>query len=81
MLIALLIDIALGGLAGYCAGRLMGTKASLLQNVILGIVGGFVGGLIMHLIGFRATRLWAQFAVAVGGSCLVLWAYNKYFKK
>ena len=36
--------IVLGGLAGFIANQIMGTREGLVMMVILGIVGGLVGG-------------------------------------
>ena len=45
MLIKLLIELAVGGLCGFAANKLMnGDSSSVLKNVLLGVVGGIVGG-------------------------------------
>lgn len=76
----LLIDLAIGALVGWVASLIMGSKSSPVRNIIVGIVGGFVGGLIMHFLGFYAATRWAQFMVALGGACLVLWLDKKYLQ-
>lgn len=76
----LLIDLAIGALVGWVASMIMGSKSSPVLNIVIGIIGGFVGGVIMHFLGFYAATRWAQFLVALGGACLVIWAVNKFFK-
>ncbi|MBQ2597032.1 MAG: GlsB/YeaQ/YmgE family stress response membrane protein [Oscillospiraceae bacterium] len=80
MFLNLIVDLIIGAIVGWVASMLMGGKTNLVRCVVIGLIGGFVGGLIMHLLGFRAATRWAQFLVALGGSCLVLWFDNKYLK-
>ena len=43
-IVNVIFSLIVGALAGYVAGRLMGTyPASTLHNIVLGMVGGFVG--------------------------------------
>ena len=42
--------IIFGTVVGVIAGRLVGTRQSLVMNVIVGIVGAFMGGLIYVVI-------------------------------
>ena len=80
MLIKLLIELVIGGLCGYAANRIMkGKTDNILHNVILGLVGGLVGGLIGNLLGLGGGWL-SGVILSIGGACLVVWAYRKYFK-
>jgi uncharacterized membrane protein YeaQ/YmgE (transglycosylase-associated protein family) len=38
--------IVVGGIAGFLASRLMGSREGLIMMVVLGIVGGLVGGFV-----------------------------------
>ena len=80
MLWKLIVAIALGAVAGYLANGIMGGKKnSLLLNILLGIGGGFVGGLIGNLLGIGGGWI-TGLLLAIGGACLVIWLYRKFFK-
>lgn len=70
-----ILNIALGALAGWIAGKIMKDEGSLLRNIIVGIVGGWLGGFLLGLLG-----LGLGFIGSVGGACLLLWLIKK-FKK
>ena len=81
MLIKLISEIVIGGVCGYIANGIMkGKSNSILQNVILGVVGGFVGGLIGNLLGLGGGWI-TGIILSIGGACLVVWLYRKFFKK
>ncbi len=72
----ILLWIALGALAGWLAGLIMGgEKRGLLGNVVLGILGSVVGGFASSLLGLGGVDGFNVYSllVAVGGACLVLW--------
>ena len=80
MLIKLLIEIVIGGLCGYAANTIMkGDNSSILKNVLLGVGGGFVGGLIGNLLGIGGGWV-TGILLSIGGGCLVVWLYRKFFK-
>lgn len=80
MLWKLLIELAIGGLCGYAANTLMkGKSDSILKNVLLGVVGGLVGGLIGNLLGVGGGWV-TGILLSIGGACLVVWLYRKFFK-
>ena len=47
----ILISLAIGGICGWLAGMFMGSKNSLLINIILGLIGGVLGNFVFGLIG------------------------------
>ena len=66
--------IILGGLAGWIASLIMGSRASLLVNIIIGIVGAFVGGFVFSLIGGASVtglNLWSLIVAVVGSIILI----------
>ena len=72
----ILLWIALGALAGWLAGLIMGgEKRGIWGNVVLGILGGIVGGFAASLLGLGGVDGFNVYSllVAVGGACLVLW--------
>lgn len=66
--------IVFGGLAGFVAGLLTGGGRGIIVNIIVGIFGALLGGFIMGLFGEAGVTGWdwRSFAVAVGGSVVLL---------
>lgn len=71
----MITSIIMGGISGWLAGKLMGTKFSLLMNIIIGILGGFLG-----LVGFGATNIIGGLITGVAGSWLLIYLAKKYLK-
>jgi uncharacterized membrane protein YeaQ/YmgE (transglycosylase-associated protein family) len=72
----LLLWIALGALAGWLAGLIMGgEKRGILGNVVLGVLGSMVGGFAASLLGLGGVDGLNVYSllIAVAGACLVLW--------
>ena len=55
-MIHLIVSILIGALAGYIAGRIMGSEGSFLHNLVLGVIGGVVGSLLLGLVGIASGR-------------------------
>jgi uncharacterized membrane protein YeaQ/YmgE (transglycosylase-associated protein family) len=66
--------VIFGGLAGLVAGLLTGRRGGIIYSIIVGIVGALLGGFIMSLFGEAGVTgwNWRSFAVAVGGSVVLL---------
>ena len=80
MLIQPIVSLAIGGLCGFAANKLMkGDSGSILKNVILGLVGGLVGGFLGHLIGIGGGWV-TSILLSIAGSCLVVWIVRKLIK-
>ena len=80
-LIQIIVTILVGALTGWIASQLMKSKGGFWRNVIIGIVGGFVGGFLAGIIGIGGAGGWiVSMLIAVGGSCLVIWVVDKFFK-
>jgi uncharacterized membrane protein YeaQ/YmgE (transglycosylase-associated protein family) len=72
-LMAFVIWIATGALAGWVAGRLMkGGGFGLLGNILLGILGAVVGGWAFGLLGLAVTGWVGMLIRAVAGASLLL---------
>ena len=67
-----MVSLALGALAGWIAGKIMGSKSSFLRNMIIGVLGGVVGGWLGGLIGIGGGWV-MSIVLAVVGSCLLIW--------
>ena len=46
MIFGIIWTLFLGGLAGWIAGKVMGSEGSMLKNIILGLLGGVVGSIV-----------------------------------
>jgi len=71
----LLAWIIFGGLAGWVASLLTGTRQGCCLNIIVGVIGAFIGGTIMELVtghGFNIHFNLYSFAVAVFGAVVLL---------
>ena len=72
-----IMTIILGGLAGWIAENVMKFDTGLMMNIILGIAGAIVGNFLLQVIlGFTIGGLIGQLVIAVGGACLLIYAYR-----
>ena len=77
MIIRLIVSLAIGGLCGFAANKIMkGNTGSILWNVVLGLVGGIVGGFLGGLIGIGNGWV-GSILLSIAGSCLVVWVARK----
>ena len=77
-IVNVVFSLLVGALAGYAAGRVMGSyPASTLHNIVLGMLGGIVGSFLLGLIGLRATGFVGDFVVSVLGACVCIWVARK----
>jgi len=77
-----IVKIALWALSGVLASQIMGAPKpkGWIVNILLGCVGGAVGSVLCKLVGIDAYSGFWNFAVSVGGACLVIWLYRKLVK-
>jgi uncharacterized membrane protein YeaQ/YmgE (transglycosylase-associated protein family) len=69
----LFLQIVIGILAGYLAGRIMrGRGYGLVIDLLLGIVGSILGGFVFGLLGIYAGSLIGQLVVATAGAVLLI---------
>jgi uncharacterized membrane protein YeaQ/YmgE (transglycosylase-associated protein family) len=76
----LLYELLIGLVCGFLGAKIMGSKSSLVKDLILGVVGSMVGGLIAKLLGLTASNLIGSILIGAAGACLVIWLVNKYAK-
>ncbi len=69
---SILISLALGGVAGWLAGLVMGSKGSLIRNIIIGILGGFLGSWIFGLLGISFAGYLGTVIEAAAGACVLI---------
>lgn len=68
----LLAWIVVGLIAGWLAGRIMGSGYGILGDLILGLVGAFVGGWIVGLFITTSAGFIGSIVVAVIGAVIVI---------
>jgi uncharacterized membrane protein YeaQ/YmgE (transglycosylase-associated protein family) len=66
--------VVVGLIAGWAAGRLMGSGGyGAAMDIILGIVGAVVGGWLMGMLGIHAGGLIGTIVVAIIGAVFLIW--------
>lgn len=76
---SLIIFLAIGGLAGWLAGKIMNSKRfGLIGNIVVGVVGAILGGFVFNLLGFNANAggLLGAIVTATVGAVMLLYAIN-----
>ena len=69
-----LMELIVGALAGWIAGRLMrGSGFGILGDIIVGIIGGVVGGWVFGLLGITAYSFIGRLIVAIIGAVILIW--------
>lgn len=71
-LTALLITIAIGGVAGWLASNFMKSNLSLIACILIGIVGAFLGGYIFGLLGIAIGGVLGSVLAGFIGACLLI---------
>ena len=78
MILGMIWTLFLGGLAGWIAGKIMGSDGSMVRNMILGLIGGIVGSVVLGLIGIHGHWLIGGTIVSVVGACILIWLGKKF---
>ena len=72
-MLTLVYFLLIGVLAGWLAGKFMGTGGyGLLGDLVLGIIGAVLGGFVIGLLGFTAGGLLAKLITAIVGAILFI---------
>lgn len=80
-LMALVIFLAIGAVAGWLAGNILkGGGFGLLGNILVGIVGAVIGGWAFGLLGLQAGGLIGSIITATVGAVILL-AVVGFFKR
>jgi uncharacterized membrane protein YeaQ/YmgE (transglycosylase-associated protein family) len=77
---SLLTCIIIGGIAGWVASKIMGSKGGLIRNIIIGVLGGFLGTVIVGSFGFTATKTLGTIISSIVGSCALIFIGKILFK-
>jgi uncharacterized membrane protein YeaQ/YmgE (transglycosylase-associated protein family) len=75
----LLWIIVVGLIAGWAAGKIMGTGGyGTLMDILLGIAGGIVGGFLLRVLGlYTSGSLISSIIVAIIGAVFLIWISRK----
>ncbi len=75
----LLWVVIVGLIAGWAAGKIMGTGGyGTVMDILLGIAGAVVGGFLLHLVGLHSSGgLISQIIVATIGAVFLIWLSRK----
>ena len=67
--------LIIGGLAGWIAGMVVGSRHGIFTNILIGIAGSWVGSKLAELLNIAVVGSAMQLALAVAGSVviIVLW--------
>ena len=77
----IIFSLLLGGLAGFCAGKLMkGGGFGFIVNIVLGLLGGALGGWLFSLLGISWGGILGQLGTAIIGAIAILWIVS-FFKR
>ena len=69
---ALLITIAIGGVAGWLASNFMKSGLSLIACILIGIVGAFLGSYLLGLLGVAIGGVIGSVIAGFIGACLLI---------
>jgi len=72
VLLVIIIQLTVGLLVGWLAGKIMNVDFGLVMRFILGICGSVIGGWIAALLGSSGS-----FMYSVGGACLLIFAIDR----
>lgn len=75
----LIIFLAIGGLAGWLAGKIMNSRRfGIIGNILVGVVGAVLGGFVFNLLGLNANAggLLGSIITATVGAIMLLYAIN-----
>ena len=85
-MIAIILWILIGGIAGWIASKIMGTDASMgvIANVIVGVLGAVIGGWLLGFfmdIELGKGNWFVTLITAIVGACLLLWVVGLFTKR
>jgi uncharacterized membrane protein YeaQ/YmgE (transglycosylase-associated protein family) len=74
-LIGFILHLAIGGLAGFLAGKaLKGEGFGVIVDIIVGIVGGWLGGFLFGLLGISsAPGYMGELITSFVGACILVY--------
>ncbi len=73
----ILLNLVIGGIAGFVAGKIRVFEGNLVRNILLGLVGGVLGSIVLAIIGIHGSGFIGSIIVSIVGSCLLIWIVRK----
>ena len=68
--------IIIGGLAGWIAGMILGSRHWIFTNILIGVAGSYVGSELAQMASFGLRNSLDHFLAALVGSIIVLWIWR-----
>lgn len=72
--------IIIGAAAGFLATRMMKLQTDIITTMAIGIAGGLIGGFLLRFL-LAVMGMLGGLIGAVLGALLVIWVWQKYFKR
>lgn len=72
--------IIIGAAAGFLATRLMRLETDIITTMAIGIAGALIGGFLLRFL-LSVMGMLGGLIGAVMGAMLVIWVWQKYFKR
>lgn len=76
----ILLLAVVGVAAGFIAAKLMRVELSAFETIAIGLLGAVIGGVLLRLL-VAASSLGYGLVGAVAGACLLIWAYQRWFRR
>ncbi len=73
--------IIIGGLAGWIAGMIVGSRHWITTNILIGIVGSWLGSQLADLANIAVAGSISHFVAALVGSCIILFVWQMLHRK
>ena len=68
--------IIIGGLAGWIAGMIVGSRHWIFTNILIGILGSWLGSQIADIANVAVAGSLGHFVAALVGSCVILFGWQ-----
>jgi uncharacterized membrane protein YeaQ/YmgE (transglycosylase-associated protein family) len=74
--VGLIEMLIIGGLAGWIAGMIAGSRHGIFTNILVGIAGAFVGGKLAEVLQIPILGFWRLLIAATIGAIIVLFIWR-----
>ncbi len=68
--------VIIGGLAGWIAGMIVGSRHWIFTNILIGICGSWLGSQLADVANVAVRGSIAHFVAALAGSCVILYIWQ-----
>ncbi|MCQ2496266.1 MAG: hypothetical protein MJ131_06700 [Lachnospiraceae bacterium] len=77
----IITSLIIGGVVGWLASMIMGTKKSLFWYVVFGVLGGIIGSVLHFFIPIGGDGFLMDLVFGVIGTCLLIFGFRIYLGK